>query len=97
MIVRMVEAKSKPGKAAELAELVTAALARLTAVDGCLGFEVLRSYDEPDSRLLVVVRWRDAAAIEAVLGPEWATTLVPIPGEEQLLAREPHLYHFTAG
>ena len=94
MIVRMVEAKVVAGATEALAELVRAALDRLSARDGFLGYELLRPFDSNEDRLLVIVRWRDADAIEAALGPDWEHRLVPIDGEEELLAREPHLYHF---
>ena len=97
MIVRMVEGKLRSAVAFdELVALVSPVFARLEGKDGFLGWEVLRSYNPDDRIALVVVRWRDAAAISAVLGPEWETTLVPMPGEEAVLAGTPRLWHFRS-
>jgi heme-degrading monooxygenase HmoA len=95
VIARMWEARALPGRLDELVELVAGAWPALRAADGFAGGDLYRADSDTDPRLVLVTRWRDAAALAAAAGPGWRDTPVPLPGEERLHARPPHVWHFT--
>jgi heme-degrading monooxygenase HmoA len=95
VIARMWEARALPGRLDELVALVRRAWPALAAADGFAGGELYRSDSDTDPRLVLVTRWQDEAALAAVAGPGWREAAVLLPGEEQLHARPPHVWHFT--
>jgi hypothetical protein len=91
----MWEARALPGRLDELVELIRRGWPALAASDGFVGGELYRADSGTDPRLVLVTRWRDEAALAAAAGPGWPDTAVPLPGEEHLHARPPHVWHFT--
>lgn len=91
----MWEARVRPGAQDELVALIRRHWTALSQVDGFVSGELYRS-DDGEPRLVLVTRWRDEAALAAAAGPGWRATAVPLPGEEPLHARPPHVWHFTA-
>lgn len=91
VIVRMWETPVKAGRTDDFARYVaTKVWPAVTAADGFLGGEILRSVGRADERLLLVTRWRDEAALEGFLGPAWtAHELTAVPDEEPFLAGVP--------
>lgn len=91
VIVRMWECRVKPGCTDELARYVREDVwPQVTAIEGFLGGELLRSVARDDERLLLMTRWSDESALEKYLGPRWTETeLSPIPSEEPYIEGVP--------
>lgn len=81
----------KPGRLDDLVEHVaTNVWPSVTAADGFVGGEILRSVGRSEQRLLLVTRWRDEEALEHFLGPAWtAHELTPVPDEASFLGGVP--------
>lgn len=94
MIVRMWEVRLGAGGAEGMAELLRTAVPTLRETDGCSGVEVYSSSGQGEGRVVVISHWRDAAAIEAVAGPDWQSEPTVLPGEEKFWGRPPHVWHF---
>ena len=94
MIVRMREVRVRPGSLdAYLAWLADRGWPR---TDGFVRGERFRSYDGPDERVVEVTWWRDEAALAAWAGAAWRTDPQVGDGERDLVARDPHVWHFVA-
>jgi heme-degrading monooxygenase HmoA len=96
VIVRMWEARSHPGQLDALVEtVVERAWPVLEAAEGFVGGEVYRADSDVEPRLVVLTRWRDEAALAGYAGPGWRERPEPLPDQDRLLARPPHIWHFT--
>jgi heme-degrading monooxygenase HmoA len=102
MIVRIYQAKVRPGGVDQLCELIKERTWPLLAkADGYLGGEFYKSLPEPDRMLqepdtvVMVTRWRDEAAIAAWAGPLWRMRPVSNPEDYQFLAETDRVQHFT--
>ena len=96
MIVRMWETPVKPGETDSLVEYVkTEVWPGVTAAEGFISGEILRSYGGSGERFLLLTRWRDSDSVEKFLGPAWqAHQMTPVPGEEPHLAGVPFVDHW---
>lgn len=94
MIVRMCEAKAKPGMLPSLHDFLVEAMRGFPEQhDGFIGYEILLA--RQDESLLWISRWRDEAALESYAGPKWREQPVVLPAEEAFLAEPLHVRHFT--
>ncbi|WP_232665841.1 putative quinol monooxygenase [Pseudonocardia sp. TRM90224] len=96
MIIRMCEARAKPGALAALRDFLVAATDRFPQLhDGFLGYEIL--LDVPANSLVWISRWRDEPAVRAYAGAGWRERPVVLPAEEAFLDGPLHVRHFTLG
>ena len=96
MIVRMCEARAVPGRLDEFVEFtLDRGWPAMEAADGFAGGELYRADSDTEPRLVMITRWRDEAALAGFAGPDWRSTPVVLPDEEQYLARPLHVWHFT--
>jgi heme-degrading monooxygenase HmoA len=91
----MWEARVRPGALDDLIALIRRHWTDLSTVDGFVDGELYRADSGDEPRLVLLTRWRDEAALAAAAGPGWRSAAVPLPGEEPLHARPPHVWHFT--
>jgi len=91
-VVRIFRARVKPGRQAELADLVRElSIPQLTRSDGLLAY--YPGYPLGDSEEFSMVSiWRDLGAVRAYAGNDWAKPVI-YEGEEAVLA-EVHVHHY---
>jgi len=90
MIVRVSEARVRPGLLSEFRDFIVDGTKSFDELDGFLGDEILVGEDE----LIYISRWRDEAALERFAGPAWRSSPVVLPAEERFLAAPLRVRHF---
>jgi heme-degrading monooxygenase HmoA len=89
MIIRLVRIQLKAGMQAEYEEFLrTKAIPNLQNRDGLLGlFLGPRLGTPPTEQIIIVLLWRDLAALQAFLGSKGLDEAAIIPGEEHMVER----------
>ncbi len=94
MIVRVSEARVRPGMAEEFLTALTDLVESFPATyAGLLGHDVLVDRSDP-LRVQYVSRWVDEPSLVAYAGEDWAITPVTFPDEERFLTGPLALEHY---
>lgn len=94
MIVRVSEARVRPGMAEEFLTALTDLVASFPdTYAGLISHNVLVDRADP-LRVQYVSRWADEASLVTYAGEEWATTPVTFPDEDRFLTGRLTLVHF---
>src|SRR5213596_2471090 len=98
MIVRVFQARPVEGKEAEYERLLREeALPLMRKVPGLRGLYVGRALDRTPPSFLIISLWPDLAAMQALVGENWAQPMA-LPGEADLVAESTvHNYESLAG
>jgi len=91
-VVRIFRARVRPGRQAELADLVRElSIPNLSQSDGLLAYYPGAPLGDAEEFSMVSI-WRDLGAVRAYAGNDWAKPVI-YEGEEAVLA-EVHVHHY---
>ena len=95
MIVRLWRGWTRPADADAYQAFLEAEIAHgFLDLEGVLGVEVLRDDLEGETAFVTVIRFEDAAALEAFAGPDLEAAVVPEPAQGLLSRWDERVAHY---